>query len=138
MLLSLPVYPLKYHTEKDDVRENLIAQGKLWEEHKWYHYRQYGGTASGASEGGHKSRYHVKSSIIIDAEAFGIFSSYGPVQVHGHMGMPQELTDDQRMTISDKVYGYSLTGKERLEFTLRGVSEIEWNNHAFEPLDLPQ
>jgi SpoVK/Ycf46/Vps4 family AAA+-type ATPase len=52
--------------------------------------------------------------------------------------MPQELTDDQRMITSDTVYGYSLIDKEWLEFSLRGVSEIEWNTHAFESLVLPQ
>lgn len=52
--------------------------------------------------------------------------------------MPQELTDDQRMITSDMVYGHSLIDKEWLEFSLRGVSEIEWNTHAFESLVLPQ
>lgn len=137
-ITSLPVYPLKYHTVKDDVRKTLIAQGKRWEEHKWYHYRQYEGTASANPGGGFMKRYHVTSRIIIDAEAFGIFSSHGPIQVYGHTDMPQELTDDQRMITSDMVYGYSLIDKEWLKFSLRGVSEIEWNTHAFESLVLPQ
>jgi hypothetical protein len=78
-ITSLPVYPLKYHTVKDDVRKTLIAQGKRWEEHKWYHYRQYEGTASENPGSGFMKRYHVTSRIIIDAEAFGIFSSHGPI-----------------------------------------------------------
>jgi hypothetical protein len=124
-ITSLSVYPLTYHAEKDDVRKNLIAQGKRWEEHKGYHYRQYEGIAVGTSEQSQNKRYHVKSRIIIDAEAFGVFSSHGSVRVYGQKDMPQELTDEQRMITSDMVYGYSLIDKEWLQFYLRGASDIE-------------
>ncbi|KAJ5905601.1 AAA family ATPase [Penicillium subrubescens] len=118
-ITSLPVYPLKYHTEKDDLQKTLIAQGKRWEEHKGYHYRQYEGTALEPQR--KAARNNTMSRVVLSSTP-----------------KPSELTDDQRMITSDTVYGYSLIDKEWLEFSLRGVSEIEWNTHAFESLVLPQ
>lgn len=138
-ITSLPVYPLKYHPEKDAVRESLIAQGKRWEEHKGYHYRQYEGIALGSSQrGGESKQYHVKSRIIIDAEAFDIFCSYTSVQLYDDKEMPEELTDDLRMITSNMVRGYSLNNKEWLQFYLHGTSKIEFNTDAFESLVLPR
>ena len=136
-IMSLPVYPLKYHPEKDAVRKTLIFQGKHWEEHKGYHYMQYDGLALGFSDYGLTKRLHVKSRIIIDAEAFSIFHSDVPIHVAGK-DIAQELTDKQRMITSNMVYGYSLIDKEWLKFYLRNVSGIEWDSHAFESLVLPR
>lgn len=136
-ITSLPIYPLKYHSKRDTVRKTLISQGKRWEEHKGYHYMQYEGLALGLSEYGQVKQFHVKSRIIIDAEAFGVFDSDGPIHVFGK-DIAEELTDEQRMITSDMVYGYSLIDKEWLQFYLRCVSEIEWDSHAFESLVLPR
>ncbi|KAJ5460298.1 uncharacterized protein N7458_001850 [Penicillium daleae] len=136
-ITSLPIYPLKYHSKRDTVRKTLISQGKCWEEHKGYHYMQYEGLALGLSEYGQAKQFHVKSRIIIDAEAFGVFDSDGSIHVFGK-DIAEELTDEQRMITSDMVYGYSLIDKEWLQFYLRSVSEIEWDSHAFESLVLPR
>ncbi|KAJ5380366.1 uncharacterized protein N7496_002794 [Penicillium cataractarum] len=137
-ITSLSVYPLKHHPEQEVVRKNLIARGKRWEEHKGYHYRQYEGLVIGTSDYGPPRQFHVKGRIIIDAEAFGVFHSHGPVRVHGSKGIGKELTDDQRMITSDMVYGYSLNDKEWLKFSIQNASDIEWNSHAFESLVLPR
>ncbi|KAJ5168359.1 uncharacterized protein N7482_003953 [Penicillium canariense] len=137
-ITSLPVFPLKYHPEKEAIREKLIAQGKRWEEHKGYHYRQYEGVAVGFSEDDETKRYHVKSRIIIDAEAFNVFHPYKSIHVWGYSDIPQELNDDLLMITSHMVYGYSLKDKEWLQFSLYCTSDIEWDSHAFESLVLPQ
>jgi hypothetical protein len=36
-ITALPVSPLKFHKKKDAIRERLIAQEKIWEEHKGYY-----------------------------------------------------------------------------------------------------
>lgn len=56
--------------------------------------------------------------------------------MHGHKDIHQELTDDQRMLISDMVYGYSLHDKEWLQFYINGTLEIEFDSHTFESLVL--
>ena len=35
-ITALPVSPLKYHSNQSIIRQALIAQGKVWEEHKGY------------------------------------------------------------------------------------------------------
>jgi hypothetical protein len=138
-ITSLPVYPLKYHPEKDAVRESLIAQGQRWEEYKGYHYRQYEGIALGSSQRGSEAKqYHVKSRIIIDAEAFDIFCSHSSVRLYDDKDMPEELADDLRMITSNMVRGYSLNDKEWLLFYLHGTSKIDFNTDAFESLVLPR
>lgn len=137
-ITSLPVYPLKYHPDKDALLESLIAQGKRWEEHKGYHYRQYEGITLGSSQHGSEvKQYHVKNRIIINAEAFDIFCSYTSAALYDDKDMPEELTDDLRMITSNMVCGYPLNDKEWLLFYLHGSSKIEFNTDAFESLVLP-
>ncbi|OOQ90056.1 putative AAA family ATPase [Penicillium brasilianum] len=146
-IASLSVFPLKYHPDRDAACKTLIARGKRWEEHKGYHYRQYEGLAIGTSDFGPPGQFHVKSRIIIDAEAFGVFHSHkafgafhshGAIRLKGSKKIRKELTDDQRMITSDMVYGYSLNDKEWMEFSIQNVSEIKWDSFAFESLVLPR
>lgn len=49
----------------------------------------------------------------------------------------QKLTDRQRLLASHLVRGYSLKLKKWLKFRVDAVDAIEWSNHAFESLVLP-
>ena len=121
------------------MRGTLIAQGQRWEEYKGYHYRQYEGIALGSSQRGSEAKqYHVKSRIIIDAEAFNIFCSHSSVQLYDDKDIPEELTDDLRIITSNMVRGYSLNDKEWLRFYLHGTSKIDFNTDAFDSLVLPR
>lgn len=135
-ITSLSAFPLKYHPDKEAIREKLIARGKAWEQHKGYHYKQYEGIAIGFLDDNKVKKYHVKSRIIIDAEAFNVFHPHKGVWVYGEL--PEELTDDHRLVASTSVYGYSLKDKEWLKFYLDCSSEIKWNSAAFEALVLPK
>ncbi|KAJ5899699.1 hypothetical protein N7495_004443 [Penicillium taxi] len=139
-ITSLPISPLKYHANKDTIRNTLLAQGKAWEEHKGFHYKQYEGLAFGFfyRDGCEDVvRYQVKSRIIIDAEAFGIFHTEKSIYVNNE-NVDDVLTDEQRIVASGMVYGYSLKDKEWLKFYLDSTSDIEWNTRAFDSLVLPK
>lgn len=138
-ITALPVSPLKYHTNNASIRQLLIAQGKVWEEHKGYHYKQYEGVAVGFVEGDdepERKNYHVKSRIIVDAEAFITFHPCKSIYLSGQL--PAELNDEQRMVTSLMVHGYSLKDKEWLAFYLDCSSAIVWDSQAFDSLVLPQ
>lgn len=138
-ITALPVSPLKFHKNNDAIRERLIAQGNIWEEHKGYHYKQYEGVAVGyvdGHDGPEPKSYRVKSRIIIDAEAFNTFHPYKGISVFGKV--PDKLDDEQKMIASVMVHGYSLKDKEWLSFYLDCSREIEWDSQAFDSLVLPQ
>lgn len=138
-ITALPVSPLKYHSNHSIIRQALIAQGKVWEEHKGYHYKQYDGIAVGFLEGdddAERRKYQVQSRIIIDAEAFGTFHPHKSINLSGDV--PDELDDDQRVVTSNMVYGYALKDKEWLQFFLDSSSEIAWDSQAFDSLVLPK
>lgn len=137
-ITSLPAFPLRYHPDKEAIREQLIARGKIWEQHKGYHFKQYEGTATGFLEDDKTKKYHVKSRIIIDAEAFSVFHPTHSVTVWGETHFTDKLNDEQRLVTSPSVYGYSLRDKEWLQFYLDCTSQIEWNSTAFDSLVLPK
>ncbi|CAI7664928.1 unnamed protein product [Penicillium manginii] len=135
-ITSLPAFPLRYHPDKEVIRESLIVRGRIWEQHKGYHYKQYEGTATGFLDDDKTKKFHVKSRIIIDTEAFNVFHPHKSIWVWGEL--PEELTDEHRLVATSSVWGYSLRDKEWLRFHLDGTSEIQWNSAAFESLVLPK
>lgn len=138
-ITALPVSPLKFHKNKGALRERLIAQGKIWEEHKGYHYKQYEGVSIGyvdGHDGPEPKSYRVKSRIIIDAEAFNTFHPHRGINLFGTV--PDKLDDELRMIASLMVHGYSLKDMEWLSFYLDSTREIEWDAQAFDSLVLPQ
>ncbi|KAJ6015118.1 hypothetical protein N7540_009709 [Penicillium herquei] len=129
-ITDLIVYPLKYHAEKDTLRESLIARGKRWEEHKGYHYKAYEGMLYDELVG----ERHVKSRIIIDAEAFNLFHPSKTIRTYDSNRCPQELGDEDRLIASPMVHGYSLKEKEWFPLYVEYTKEIEWSTDAFESL----
>jgi len=137
-ITALPVSPLKYHHHQPIIRQALLAQGKVWEEHKGYRFKQYDGVAIGFVEGDddpEPRRHQVKSRIIIDAEGFQTFHSCKSIYLSDDI---DELNDDQRVITSNMVYGYALKDKEWLQFFLDCSSEIVWDSQAFASLVLPK
>lgn len=72
-ITSLPVFPLKYHSDQATIRKDLIVRGLIWENYKGYHYKQYQGTAVGY-RGEKRSKVNVKGRIVIDTEAYNTFN----------------------------------------------------------------
>ncbi|KAJ5108001.1 hypothetical protein N7456_004676 [Penicillium angulare] len=136
-ITSLDVSPLKYHEKPESIRESLIARGKLWEEHAGYHYKAYEGVAVGFFQDD-LIKYHVKSRIIIDTDAFNVFHHTKSISVYDEDECPDKLGDKEHLIASPYVHGYSLKDKEWLQFYLDCSKDIEWNTDAFESLVPPR
>ncbi|RJE25045.1 AAA family ATPase [Aspergillus sclerotialis] len=132
-ITDLKVFPLVYHSNSATVRRDLIARGKLWEDHAGYHYKQY--------EGGAKTyfcnreiKFHIKSRIVIDADAYNTFNPGDEVDIYYSK---EKLSDDDRLIATPIIRGYALKDKRWLEFYIDGVKDITWNEQAFDSLVLP-
>jgi hypothetical protein len=141
-ITSLPLYPLKHHKDKDAIRSMLVARGKLWEEHKGYHYKSYEGAAisrtwDDRNDEEKETKYFVKSRVIIDAEGYNIFHPNTSVNTSVDIGKELE-SDQQRLFATPWLHGYALKDKEWLMFHLEMTQEIEWDDDAFKSLVLPR
>ncbi|TLD37248.1 Mitochondrial chaperone [Venturia nashicola] len=70
-------------------------------------------------------------------ESNGFQSADEPILLKGDKEEQVQLTPYLRMLCRSRVRGYSLKTKKWLDFFVSLVTEIEWNNHAFENLVLP-
>lgn len=132
-ITALEVFPLAYHSNPAAIRRDLIARGKLWEEHAGYHYKQYEGGAK-TSFCNREIKFHIKSRIVIDTDAYNTFNPDDELSicVGKHI-----LTDDDRLIATPIIRGYALKDKRWLEFYIDGVKDITWNEQAFDSLVLP-
>lgn len=133
-ITALPTFPLVYHSQHATVRKDLIARGKLWEDHQGYHYKQYEGIGKTYFYS-REVKVNVKSRIVIDTKAYNTFNPNSAVEVDSSLS--GKLSDDQRLVSTPIVRGYALKDKRWLEFYIDGVREITWNQHAFDSLVLP-
>ncbi|KAJ6163163.1 hypothetical protein N7497_003142 [Penicillium chrysogenum] len=130
-ITSLPIYPLRYHPEKDTVQELLISRGKKWEAYKGYHFKSYEpstSTDSKSQDGNSKSR------VIIDMEAYSEHNS----RMRSARDIEGELDDAQCLIATPMLHGYSLNDKEWGTFHVDHLRDIEWDDKAFESLVLPR
>lgn len=102
-ITSLPVFPLKYHSNQAAVRKELIARGKTWEQHKGYHYKQYEGAATGYL-GDKKVKVNVEGRIVIDTDAYNTFNpnnalSFSSKSISDPWGMMQDPYGYQQITL---------------------------------------
>ena len=132
-ITSLPVFPLAHHKNKSAIEEVLIARGKLWESYKGYHYKHYEGVAKGYFLG-RVVKFHIKGRIVIDTESYNTFNENESISVSGSY---KELDDKKRLLATSALRGYALKDKKWLEFELDGLSEIVWDDRAFNSLVLP-
>jgi ATPases of the AAA+ class len=140
-ITSLPYFPLRYHPEKDTIQELLIARGKKWEAYKGYHFKAYEEDSTSTNSKGRDNnlrdiKYHAKSRVIIDIEAYNLCGHTALVTVDRKID--GELNDSQRLIATPTLYGYSLNDKEWSTFCVDHVKDIEWDEKAFESLVLPR
>ncbi|KAJ5374997.1 ATPase AAA-type core [Penicillium concentricum] len=139
-ITSLPIFPLKYHPEKDTVQGLLTARGKKWAEYKGYHFKSYEEASTSTNSEGRDTnlsgtKYSVKSRVIIDIEAYKLF---GRGVVNFVKEIDEELDNSQRLIATPMLYGYSLDDKEWNSFHVDHLKDIEWDEQAFDSLILPR
>jgi hypothetical protein len=135
-IASLPAFPLRFHPNESNIRERLIARGRLWEEYKGYHFKHYEEIARGFVM--NKSlKFNVNSRIIIDTEAFNHFNPNQLVSISVSSAITGRLSSDQHLIAVPLLRGYGLKDKKWFEFYIDAVKEIVWDEQAFDSLVLP-
>lgn len=133
-IAALPAFPLVYHSDHATIRRHLTTRGKLWEDHRGYHYKQYEGIAK-TYFFNREMKVSVKSRIVIDTKAYTIFNPDDEICLDS--GIPDKLSNDQRLISTPIIRGYALKDKRWLEFYIDGVQDIKWDARAFDSLVLP-
>ena len=68
-IVDLSAYPIDWHPAKEEVKKQLIARGRHWEQHAGMHFRNYKGIAldySGCGIG----RYNIDGRVVDDTKTF--------------------------------------------------------------------
>ncbi|KAI8276246.1 hypothetical protein K4K56_001138 [Colletotrichum sp. SAR 10_98] len=157
---ELAIYPSNLHPGMKKIREKLEARGKLFESYKGFHYKGY----SGMFEFGHgdfkgvERRQIEHGRIIIDGESYCRYEYQAAPRLKklrdptaekekmryvesATAGLAneadKELTANQRELASPMVRGFDLTSKKWGLFFIDSVTEVEWNEGAFDQLVLP-
>lgn len=133
-IAALPAFPLVYHSDHATIRRQLTARGKLWQDHRGYHYKQYEGIAK-TYFCSREMKLSIKSRIVIDTKAYTTFNPNDEIYLDSDVS--DELSDDQRMISTPIIRGYALKEKRWLEFYIDGVQDIKWDARAFDSLVLP-
>ncbi|KAL8657333.1 MAG: hypothetical protein Q9226_002030 [Calogaya cf. arnoldii] len=128
---SLPVYPLQFHHNVEEVCEELRQNGKAYERLLGVHHKQYQGLALT----GLKSNQHiyVDSRIIIDFEAY---MRHNPDRTALSKPLEEVELPARYGSEYNVVKGYSLRDKCWLEFYVDNVHDIEWNDNAWDKVVL--
>ncbi|KAH9225318.1 hypothetical protein K456DRAFT_1852521 [Colletotrichum gloeosporioides 23] len=157
---ELAIYPSNLHLGMKKIREKLEARGKLFESYKGFHYKGYSGTFE-FGHGDFKAKIE-HGRIIIDGESYCRYEYQAAPRLKklrnpkaekeklgalkglmkGRRGSlaneaDKELTANQRELASPMVWGFDLTSKKWGLFFIDSVTEVEWNEGAFDQLVLP-
>ncbi|OCL12971.1 P-loop containing nucleoside triphosphate hydrolase protein [Glonium stellatum] len=162
---SLGYFPLKYHPNAEEEKQELANRGRKFISLIGTHHRQYEGKAF-YMEKGKPTKLSVDGRIIVDP---ALFREYNPnytkpsideLRKHTNSDMyafnfskpgekklnevksngkePAELKNDDLLICSPTVLGFSLNYKFWLEFAVDNISDIKWNPLSFQNLAIPE
>ncbi|RTE83715.1 hypothetical protein BHE90_001729 [Fusarium euwallaceae] len=153
---ELPCYPLEYHPHLDAAKALLTERGRRFDELAGYCYKSYNGTAIWHVTTEKTRKETVQSRIVIDGanweklnpdhtvwltpiHSSDDFSDDSDEESEGNAAPRRPpLTEDQLLMTYPMVRGYSLKNKRWMEFFIDDVSEVKFNDQAFESLVLPK
>ncbi|KAL8996524.1 MAG: hypothetical protein Q9169_003991 [Polycauliona sp. 2 TL-2023] len=92
-ITKLTAFPMKYHENLADVKQELVDRGRLFENLSGYHYKHYKGVAVGQGAWG-PVKYNVDSRIILDTYAWNRFNPNRQVSLN-------TLTQTVRRDVND-------------------------------------
>ncbi|KAJ7200434.1 P-loop containing nucleoside triphosphate hydrolase protein [Mycena pura] len=159
-IAELAAYPFKYHADAD-IRQKLTHRGRKWMELVGVHHKQYSGLAYRHTPDRRSECQWVNGRIMIDRRTFasaepehrrstprkgflGKFwvplmdeeSESSETQFHPSSVSIQEMKDDDLLLTTPIVYGFSLMAKRWFELNVECVTNIEWNDEAFDNLTI--
>ncbi|KAI0089637.1 P-loop containing nucleoside triphosphate hydrolase protein [Irpex rosettiformis] len=150
----------------DGLKQRLVERGKQWAKYAGgVSHLSYKGIAHlwVKSVMGHDAaRYSVDSRVIIDRKAFSenmpnydklsyasktlkgvqidrfaIRSAVGAPSIDNPLGKLEDLVDDDLLLTPPTLYGFSLSDKQWLEFSVDLIDTFEWNEEAYQNLVIP-
>ncbi|KAM6493235.1 P-loop containing nucleoside triphosphate hydrolase protein [Amanita muscaria] len=160
-IAKLSTYPIQWDPQPQSVEDSLVRRGHEWSSIPPVHHMQYTGLAFGGS-----TKCNVQSRIMVDrgwplvfimelkiiilirsAAILATFSSLKDVPrvsrtvkvfltVSDSCAQPEDF--DTLLYASPVLYGFNLTEKRWLQFNVRHVCEIKWNDNIFKHLILDQ
>lgn len=157
-ITGLSVNPLSFHADRDALSAALVARGARFEELAGHKYRQYSGAAVGWDQQGKEVPVEVTGRVVVDIESFNRFSPWTAPRryvddwnardlerLEAHKlehGLNEDgsvkLTPFHQMICHRRTRGYSLKAKKWLDFYVDRISEIRWDDGAFDKLVLDQ
>ncbi|QDS71139.1 hypothetical protein FKW77_009891 [Venturia effusa] len=84
-----------------------------------------------------KKRWHVVP-VVVDENGRILRPEKLDMVVKGKDAQNRTFTDEELLIASPVVLGFALNEKQWLEFSLSGISDIEWNDQAFASLVIPE
>ncbi|KAM0434029.1 hypothetical protein ACHAPT_003973 [Fusarium lateritium] len=155
---ELACYPLEYHPRLDAAKELLTQRGRKFDELAGYCYKSYNGTAIWHVNSEKTRKETVQSRIVIDganweklnpdhvvwlnpihsSENFTSDDEEDGSETDAGRSQRPPLTEDQLLMTYPMVRGYSLKNKRWMEFFIDDVSDVKFNDQAFESLVLPK
>ncbi|TFY60688.1 hypothetical protein EVG20_g7330 [Dentipellis fragilis] len=141
-LTDLVAYPLGLVPNYEKLVQELEERGrKRWSLrdwcHKWYNDIAY--TYKNLTV----VKFSVESRIILDTEMARL---HGGIQIptldrdldgeHRSSESRMEIRDHEYMLMSPRIYGWSLTDRQWLTFSVDSVGDIEWSPSMFDQLDM--
>lgn len=141
---NLPVYPLRYHAEPARMRESLLERGRKYVallEPLCREYRDLAvHTESNMGEEVEK-RFNATGRIMVDPPAFRAQNPssrlarmpWVPETIHA-----DTLSDDDVVVCNHRILGFSFSQKKWGSFAVSKMSDVVWNEAAFDKLILEE
>ncbi|RFU28818.1 hypothetical protein B7463_g7523, partial [Scytalidium lignicola] len=147
---DLNACPLSFHPEKEAIKEILIARGEKFEKLAGHHYKSYNGVALTWGTQGKmipltrcealsplKDKEYEVEEVEMRNSSSNITTSLQNDFTHGEEQPKIRLAPEAHLICKSISKGYSLKLKKWLYFFVDFISEITWNDNAFNSLVLP-
>lgn len=161
-LTKMSLSPLRIHTDRKMIRDQLVARGKEFENLRGQHHRFYSGKVwcepakfDRGSYGRHQRLKPIRERVIIDAKAYYTLQDdcipdllplssleyRSDTDKEGHVrdettSDDESLTNDQRMLACSTVIGFGLQSKMWCHFEISYLADILWTKNPLQYLVL--
>lgn len=138
-LYDLPVFPIKYLPQKDELLASLLARGKKFVSLKGQNFKTYNGICH-TLDHCRPLPVHVDSRIMIDTATFNRINPDFSVDVQSIASelVDGELTDEHLILLTNKIGVFSFQNKTFYHGKIENVHPIAFNEKVFDQLVLPQ
>ncbi|KAJ6601323.1 P-loop containing nucleoside triphosphate hydrolase protein [Mycena vulgaris] len=140
-ILDLPLFPLDYHPNKQDLCNSSVQRGKKFVKLPAHSYNEISGPAMRETMNEQwetrKFRFSTYGRVMIDPVAFRLFEPNCTYNLRVHRRVEHKnLTDEQYMICTPVVLGFCFGVKMWGGFAIDRLNDIDWSDEAFRSLVL--